>query len=152
VIAPHPGLTPAQAQAITMDYGLRGGRAGLKPAPTGGVFPTTTVRVRRALLFYALRRLGLDAAGEARPASEQHIVLVNRAEVGAALGVKGGGVRAIRAVLMVRDARRLAVGALGIALGAALLLRKSKENSPPTPKQRTDFHPQPVRPAGGNSP
>jgi len=36
VIAPHPGLTPAQARAIAIDYGLRGGRAGLKPAPTKG--------------------------------------------------------------------------------------------------------------------
>jgi hypothetical protein len=35
-------------------------------------------------LFYALRRLGLDVAADARPASEQHIVLVNRAEVAAA--------------------------------------------------------------------
>jgi hypothetical protein len=32
------------------------------------------------------------------------------------------------------------------------LLRKSQENSPPTAKQRTDFHPQRVRPADGNSP
>ena len=111
VIAPHPGMTPAQARAIAMDYGLRGGRAGLKPAPTSGAGvgggetprgafslgaglnpapanaarPTTTIRVRRALLFYALRRLGLAAAGDARPASEQHIVLVNRAEVSAAM-------------------------------------------------------------------
>jgi hypothetical protein len=40
--------------------------------------------VRRALLFYALRRLGLDVAADVRPANEQHIVLVNRAEVEAA--------------------------------------------------------------------
>ena len=39
------------------------------------------LRVRRAL--YALRRLGLDVAADMRPASEQHIVLVNRAEVAA---------------------------------------------------------------------
>jgi hypothetical protein len=57
----------------------------LKPAPANGACPTTTIRVRRALLFYALRRLGLDAAGDARPAGEQHIVLVNRAEVSAAM-------------------------------------------------------------------
>ncbi|HEY3640921.1 MAG TPA: hypothetical protein VGL31_07500 [Xanthobacteraceae bacterium] len=36
------------------------------------------------LLFYALRRLGLDVAADVRPASEQHIVLLNRAEVEAA--------------------------------------------------------------------
>jgi hypothetical protein len=71
VIAPHPGLTPAQAQAIRIDYGIRGA--------------ATKVEVRRALLFYALRRLGLNVAPDARPAHEQHIVLVNRAEVQAAL-------------------------------------------------------------------
>jgi hypothetical protein len=70
VIAPHPGLTAAQSRAIAIDYGIRGGSASL--------------RVRRALLFYALRRLGLDVAADVRPASEQHIVLVNRAEVAAA--------------------------------------------------------------------
>jgi predicted DNA-binding transcriptional regulator YafY len=67
VIAPHPGLTLAQARAIALDYGLRRG--------------TLTVRVRRALLFYALRRLGLDVAANARPPQEQHIVLVNRAAI-----------------------------------------------------------------------
>ncbi len=70
IIAPHPGLTAAQARAIAIDYGIRGG--------------TAVLRVRRALLFYALRRLGLDVAADVRPASEQHIVLVNRAEVEAA--------------------------------------------------------------------
>ena len=67
VIAPHPKLTTAQARAIAIDYGIRG--------------RSTTVKVRRALLFYALKRLGLDVAPEARPASEQHIVLLNRREV-----------------------------------------------------------------------
>lgn len=75
VISPHPDLTPAQSQAISIDYGLRGGSA--------------TIRVRRALLFYALRRLGLDVAADTRPAAEQHIVLRNRAEVEAALGQRG---------------------------------------------------------------
>ena len=70
VIAPHPGLTPAQARAIAIDYGLRGG--------------TARIPVRRALLFYALKRLGLDVAPDARPPHEQHIVLVNRAEITAA--------------------------------------------------------------------
>lgn len=71
VIAPHPGLTTAQANAIAVDYDIRGKSARL--------------RVRRALLFYALKRLGLDAAASARPAHEQHIVLLNHAEVAAAL-------------------------------------------------------------------
>jgi hypothetical protein len=67
VIAPHPRLTPAQARAIAIDYGIRGGSA--------------TLKVRRALLFYALKRLGLDIAPETRPASEQHIVLLNRHDI-----------------------------------------------------------------------
>jgi hypothetical protein len=69
VIAPHPGLTPAQSRAIAIDYGIRGASASL--------------RVRRALLFYALRRLGLDVAPDARPPREQHIVLLNREDVAA---------------------------------------------------------------------
>jgi predicted DNA-binding transcriptional regulator YafY len=64
VIAPHPGLTPAQARAIALDYGITRGSARLK--------------VRRALLFYALKRLGLDVPPETRPPHDQHIVLVNR--------------------------------------------------------------------------
>lgn len=65
-IAPHPGLTPAQAKAIALDYGITKGAA--------------TIKVRRALLFYALRRLGLDVDPDVRPPQEQHIVLVNRDE------------------------------------------------------------------------
>ena len=63
-IAPHPKLTPAQAKAIALDYGIVKG--------------TAKLRVRRSLLFYALRRLGLDVDPDARPPQEQHIVLVNR--------------------------------------------------------------------------
>jgi hypothetical protein len=70
VIAPHPGLTPAQTRAIALDYGIRGSSASIK--------------VRRALLFYALKRLGLDVAPGTRPAHEQHIVLLNREEIEAA--------------------------------------------------------------------
>jgi predicted DNA-binding transcriptional regulator YafY len=69
-IAPHPKLTAAQARAIALDYGMRGG--------------SVTIRMRRALLFYALRRLGLDIPQNARPPHEQHIVLLNRAEIDAA--------------------------------------------------------------------
>lgn len=63
-IAPHPGLTPAQAKAIALDYGITKN--------------TAKLQVRRALLFYALRRLGLDLRPDARPPQEQHIALVNR--------------------------------------------------------------------------
>jgi hypothetical protein len=58
---------------VFVDYGLRGGSASIK--------------VRRALLFYALKRLGLDVPPGTRPAHEQHIVLVNRDEIQAARGV-----------------------------------------------------------------
>jgi hypothetical protein len=68
-IAPHPGLTPAQARAIALDYGIRGRSA--------------AIRVRRSLLFYALKRLGLDVSPGTRPPHEQHIVLENRAEIDA---------------------------------------------------------------------
>ncbi len=71
VIAPHPRLTPAQARAIAIDYSIRG--------------RSTVLKVRRALLFYALKRLGLDVAPETRPPNEQHIVLLNRGDVDAAL-------------------------------------------------------------------
>jgi hypothetical protein len=66
-IAPHPDLTRAQSRAIAVDYGIRG--------------RSTAIRVRRALLFYALKRLGLDVPPGTRPPHEQHIVLVNRGEV-----------------------------------------------------------------------
>ncbi len=69
VIAPHPGLTPAQTRAIAIDYGIVRG--------------VSRIKVRRALLFYALKRLGLDVPPNARPPHEQHIVLVNRAEIDA---------------------------------------------------------------------
>ena len=77
VIAPHPGLTSAQARAIAIDYALRGG--------------STAIKVRRALLVYALKRLGLDVPPDTRPAHEQHIVLVNRDEVVAARAAQAEG-------------------------------------------------------------
>jgi hypothetical protein len=66
-IAPHPGLTLAQAKAIRLDYGIIGSSA--------------VLRVRRALLFYALKRLGLDTKPDERPPQRQHIVLVNADQV-----------------------------------------------------------------------
>lgn len=66
-IVPHPGLSPSQQKAIALDYGMTGGKA--------------EVRVRRALLYYALKRLGLDTAPDARRPQDQHIVLLNRDEV-----------------------------------------------------------------------
>jgi hypothetical protein len=63
-IAPHPDLTVAQREAVRLDYGISG--------------EYLSLRVRRAILFYALRRLGLDTPPEARRPHEQHIVLLNR--------------------------------------------------------------------------
>lgn len=68
-IAPHPKLTDAQTRAIVADYGIRGTSA--------------IIRVRRSLLFYALKRLGLDVPADTRPPNEQQIVLVNRKEIDA---------------------------------------------------------------------
>ncbi|MHA1554133.1 MAG: WYL domain-containing protein [Alphaproteobacteria bacterium] len=66
-IAPHPKLSGAQARAIAMDYGITRG--------------SVRIPVRRALLFYALKRLGLDHDPDTRPPNVQQIVLRNRADV-----------------------------------------------------------------------
>lgn len=62
-IGPHPALTETQAKVIALDYGMRGGKVKIK--------------VRRALLYYALRRLGLDTDPTAREPQNQQIVLMN---------------------------------------------------------------------------
>ena len=62
-IGPHPDLSESQKRIIGLDYGMRGGRARL--------------RVRKALRYYALRRLGLDTPPEARRPQDQQIVLLN---------------------------------------------------------------------------
>jgi predicted DNA-binding transcriptional regulator YafY len=62
-IGPHPDLSANQQKVIALDYGMRGGRA--------------KISVRKALLYYALRRLGLDTDPSARPPHEQQIVLLN---------------------------------------------------------------------------
>lgn len=63
-IGPHPALSETQAKVVALDYGMRGGKAKIK--------------VRRALLYYALRRLGLDTDPGARKPQDQQIVLLNR--------------------------------------------------------------------------
>ncbi|MGR3379791.1 WYL domain-containing protein [Roseovarius indicus] len=62
-ICPHPKLSEDQKKVIALDYGMRNGKAKIK--------------VRRALLYYALKRLGLDSNAAARPPQEQQIVLVS---------------------------------------------------------------------------
>jgi predicted DNA-binding transcriptional regulator YafY len=66
-VAPHPDLSETQAKVIALDYGMRGGRA--------------KITVRRALLYYALRRLGLDTDPAARRPQDQQIVLMNAPEI-----------------------------------------------------------------------
>ena len=61
VIVPHPGLSVAQQTGVARDYGMTGGRA---------VLP-----VRKAMLFYVLRRLGLLEDGRNKDQRVQHIVV-----------------------------------------------------------------------------
>lgn len=68
-IGPHPALSETQAKVIALDYGMRAGKAKIK--------------VRRALLYYALRRLGLDTDPGARKPQDQQIVLLNREAIDA---------------------------------------------------------------------
>ncbi len=66
VLTPHPGLPPAQKRAIELDYGMQDG--------------TVTIETREALLFYILRRLGLQKSGEISTQAQQ-IVLANTKEL-----------------------------------------------------------------------
>jgi len=63
-IGPHPGLSDAQKKVIALDYGMRDGKA--------------NIIVRRALLYYTLKRLGLDTDPAARRPVNQQIALLNR--------------------------------------------------------------------------
>jgi predicted DNA-binding transcriptional regulator YafY len=67
-IGPHPELSDTQQKVIALDYGMRGGKA--------------KIPVRKALLYYALKRLGLDTDPAARRPQDQQIVLLNGAELG----------------------------------------------------------------------
>ena len=66
-IGPHPELSETQQKVIALDYGMRGGRA--------------KIPVRKALLYYALKRLGLDTDPAARQPRDQQIILLNRQAV-----------------------------------------------------------------------
>lgn len=67
-IGPHPELSENQKKVIALDYGMRGGKMKIK--------------VRRALLYYALKRLGLDTEPSARRPKDQQIVLLNPGVIG----------------------------------------------------------------------
>lgn len=66
-IGPHPELSPNQKRVIELDYGMQNGRV--------------VIPVRRALLYYALKRLGLDTDPAARQPQDQQIVLFNAVEL-----------------------------------------------------------------------
>ena len=44
------------------------------------------IKVRKALLYYALRRLGLDTDPGARRPQDQQIILLNRAQIDDVIG------------------------------------------------------------------
>lgn len=62
-IGPHPELSDTQQKVIALDYGMRGRKA--------------KILVRKALLYYALKRLGLDTDPAVRRPQEQQIVLLS---------------------------------------------------------------------------
>lgn len=63
-IGPHPGLSDAQQKVVALDYGMREGKA--------------SITVRKALLDYTLKRLGLDADAASRMPADQQIALLNQ--------------------------------------------------------------------------
>src|SRR3546814_12512295 len=62
-VGPHPDLSELQKKVIELDYGMRDGKA--------------EVPIRRAFLYYTLRRLGLNTDITERRAQDQQIVLLN---------------------------------------------------------------------------
>ena len=66
-IGPHPELTETQKKVVGLDYGMRDGKA--------------EISVRRAFLYYTLKRLGLDTDPSARRPQDQQIVLLNASEL-----------------------------------------------------------------------
>ncbi len=66
-IGAHAALSDGQRRAIELDYGMTDGQV--------------IIPVRRALLYYALKRLGLDTDPTARRPQDQQIVLLNADEV-----------------------------------------------------------------------
>lgn len=70
-LKPHPDLTVEQQYVIARDYGMSKQRV--------------SIEVRKALLYYFLKQLGLDFNEHARPAREQHVVLANSKNVKHAL-------------------------------------------------------------------
>lgn len=74
-IGPHPELSETEKKVIALDYGMRGGKA--------------KITVRKALLYYARKRLGLDTDPAARRPQDQQIVLLNANALPCALSADG---------------------------------------------------------------
>lgn len=68
-VGPHPDLSANQKKVIELDYGMQNG--------------SVTIPVRRALLYYALKRLGIDTDPSARKPQDQQIVLLNKDAIAA---------------------------------------------------------------------
>jgi hypothetical protein len=64
VVGPHPKLTEPQKAGVEKDYGMKGGRLVLS--------------IRKAMLFYVLKRLGLRRDALKEDPHEQHIVDLER--------------------------------------------------------------------------
>jgi len=62
-VGPHPGLSDVQKKVIALDYGMRNGKA--------------NITVRKALLYYTLKRLGLDIDPFTLNPADQQIMLLN---------------------------------------------------------------------------
>lgn len=60
IIAPNPDLTADQKKIIERDYSMKRGKA--------------EIIVRRSLLFYLKRRLGIDGGLEKTPAAQQVVI------------------------------------------------------------------------------
>ena len=78
-VGPHPDLSPNQRRVIELDYGMENGNV--------------TIPVRRALLYYALKRLGLDTAPSARKPQDQQIVFLSDPEVAPGANTNSGRIR-----------------------------------------------------------
>jgi hypothetical protein len=66
ILVPHPDLSSSQLEMVMRDYEMEDGR--------------TVLKCRKAMLFYTLRHLNLEAAERREPA-RQHVVIENRDEV-----------------------------------------------------------------------
>lgn len=64
---PLPGMAETKAKVIALDYGMQNEKVEIK--------------VRRALLYYTLRTLGLDTDPDARRPQDQQMVLLNAATI-----------------------------------------------------------------------